>query len=181
MPICLHLPPPRARMDWRDLRVHGSSRGAEFYFTALEYAHYLWRHGRAARAILCLDRAFGADLRGDESGLKDWPLPYAALAWLLARTPPGVFLGNPRVHFQHLAHRVNAPRREQRCWRAWACWAISRRVLPQLPGDPRHRVKGPAEKKIATQLARHGHAAEPDLWRSVLKRCVPALLSTRHT
>ena len=168
-------------MDWRDLWAHGSNRGPEFYLTALEYAHYLWRQGRTARAILCLDRAFGADLRGDESVLKDWPLPYAALAWLLTHIPPGIFLGNPRVHFQHLAYRVKAPRREQRCWRAWACWAISRRVLPQLPGDPRQRVEGPAEKRIAAQLARHGQAAEPDLWRNVLQQCVPALLSTKHT
>ncbi len=103
-------------MDWRDVRAHGADRGPAFYRTMLEYSHYLWQRGRAARAVLCLDRAFGADLeptdRGPDAGA--WPLPFAALAWILARTPPEVFLGNPRVHYQHLAVRMNEPRREHR-------------------------------------------------------------------
>ena len=69
-----------------------------------------------------LDRAFGADLAPGEPVLAAWPLPYAAMAWLLQHTPPETFIGNPRVHFQHLADRMNEPRREQRRWRAWACW-----------------------------------------------------------
>ena len=160
-------------MDWRDVRAHGADRGPAFYRTVLEYSHYLWQRGRAARAILCLDRAFGADLSATKGPSRSdcWPLPYAAVAWLLARTPPGVFLGNPRIHFQHLADRVNEPRREQRRWRAWACWAISRRVLPHLPGDLRRGAEEPDETVIGTQLARYGHAAETDLWRSVLGAC----------
>ena len=31
---------------------------------------------------------------------------------------------NPRVHFQHLADRMNELRREQRRWRMWACWNL---------------------------------------------------------
>jgi len=134
---CPHLPPPRAALDWRSLHVfrHGN-RNAEFYFACLEYAHLLWARGFPARAVLCLDRALGADLRGDEAILREWPLPYAAMTWVLHHTPPDVFAGNPRVHFQHYAGRMNEPRREQRRWRAWACWrspAMYCRTSPAIP------------------------------------------------
>lgn len=155
-------------MDARHISSHGLDRGPAFYATALEYGHYLWRRGLAARAILCLDRAFGADLKGDETVVKEWPLPYAAMAFFLSRTPPGVFIGNPRVHFQHYAGRMNEPRKEQRRWRAWACWAITRVVLPNLPGDPKHVVEEPSLTTIATRLQAHGHPGEVELWRGVL-------------
>ena len=157
-------------MDWRDVRAHGADRGPEFCRTLLEYSHYLWLRGQSARAILCLDRAFGADAARPDC----WPLPYAALAWILAHTPPGTFLGNPRIHYQHLADRVNEPRREQRRWRAWGCWAITRRMLPRLPGDPRCRDPEPDEATIGAQLGRHGSAGEAALWRGILHTCSPA-------
>jgi hypothetical protein len=168
LPHCPHLPEPRPRMDWSHFKVHGRDRGPEFYTTALEYGHYLWQRGFAARAILSLDRALGAELTGREPVLARWPLPYAAMAWFLAHTPEGVFTGNPRVHFQHLADRMNEPRREQRRWRAWACWAITRRVRPHLPDDPRHRVAEPTEAQIAARLAAHGLQGEPAVWRAAL-------------
>lgn len=168
-PPCPYLPPPRAHMDWSAIRIHGSTRGDGFYRTALEYGHYLWLRGRPARAILCLDRALGADLRGHEAVLREWPLPYRAMAWFLARTPPGVFIGNPRVHFQHLADRIGEPRREQRSTRAWACWVITRAVLPHLPGDPRHAVVEPAEEGVAAALAAHGIQGEVALWRDAVR------------
>lgn len=168
-PDCPHLPLPREHMDWRDLDSHGEKRGAEFYATVLEYGHYLWRRGQSARAMLCLDRAMGADLRGDEIELKKWPMPYAAMAWFLRHTPEGVFMGNPRVHFQHYAGRMNEPRREQRRWRAWACWAIAREVLPHLPGDPKHVIEEPSRELIREKLLAHGHAGESDLWDAVMK------------
>ncbi|MFA5057267.1 MAG: hypothetical protein WC485_04085 [Opitutaceae bacterium] len=171
---CPHLPPAPARMDWRDMRTHGSDRGPAFYLTALEYSQCLWQQGRPARAILCLDRAFGAELQGGASVLAQWPPPYAALAWLLAHTPPGVFLGNPRVHFQHLAGRMNAPRRELRRWRAWACWAISHRILPHLAGDPQHQIVEPTPAVIAEKLSRHGLPGETARWREVFAACSPA-------
>jgi len=158
-------------MDWRDVRAHGGDRGPAFYHTALEYGHYLWRRGRAARAILCLDRAFGAEL----GRAPPWPLPYAALAWILRQAPAAVFIGNPRVHYQHLAGRMNEPRRELRRWRAWACWAITRRVLPHLPGDARHAVEEPDAERIGAQLTRHGNPAEADLWHGVWEACSPAV------
>jgi hypothetical protein len=169
LPPCPHLPAPRAGLDWRALHVHrGDVRGAEFYHDCLEYGHALWQRGLAARALLCLDRALGADLRGDEPVLRAWPLPFAAMAWLIAHTPPGVFVGNPRVHFQHYAGRMNAPRREQRRARAWACWALARAVRPDLPGDPQHAIAEPGLDEIAAQLRTHGVPGEPELWRSVL-------------
>jgi len=145
-------------------------RGPRFYHACLEYAHELWRLGFSARAILCLDRAMGACLAGDEPVLSEWPLPYAALTWIMGRSPRGVFIGNPRVHFQHYAGRMNEPRRVQRRWRAWACWALARRVMPSLPGDPRHRVRPPALKRIEAGLRRHGIPGEARLWTLALRR-----------
>lgn len=166
---CPHLPAPRAGLDWRRLHAFRmSQRGGEFYLACLEYGHSLWLRGYAARSVLCLDRAFGADLRGDEAELRDWPLPYAAMAWLIAHTPSEVFIGNPRVHFQHYAGRMNAPRRDQRRWRAWACWAIARAIRPELPGDPRHMIAEPTPEEIERQLRAHGFGGEADLWRGVL-------------
>jgi hypothetical protein len=168
---CPHLPVPRAGLDWRALHAfRDADRGPEFYFACLEYGHALWQRGFAARALLCLDRAFGADLAGGEPVLQQHPLPYAAMAWLIGRTPPGVFLGNPRVHFQHYADRVNEPRREQRRWRAWACWALARAVRPDLPNDPKHHVMEPTLEQIAAALRMHGIPGEDELWRHELAR-----------
>jgi len=169
LPPCPHLPAFHAGLDWRALhRFREDERGEAFYFACLEYGQTLWSRGLAARSLLCLDRALGADLRGGEPVLRDWPLPYAAMAWLIAQTPPEVFIGNPRVHFQHYAGRMNAPRREQRRWRAWACWALARAVRPDLPGDPRHQVEEPSAGTIAARLQEHGLPGEAALWRGVL-------------
>ncbi|MEO6876649.1 MAG: hypothetical protein ABI222_17690 [Opitutaceae bacterium] len=166
LPTCPHLPAPRASLDWRALHIHREdARGAEFYHDCLEYGQALWQRGLAARAMLCLDRAFGADLRGDEPVLLDWPLPYAAMAWFVGHTPAEIFMGNPRVHFQHYAGRMNEPRREQRRWRAWGCWALARVVRPDLPGDPKHAIDEPTMEEIAAQLVAHGVPGEADLWR----------------
>jgi len=164
------LPVPDKEMTWRDLNwFREQDRGEAFYVACLSYAHQLWRAGLPARAILCLDRAWGADLRGDEPALERWPLPYAALAFMLRRTEPGVFLGNPRVHFQHYADRLGEPRKEQRKWRAWACWAITRRILPELPGDPAHPVEEPSEETIGARLGERGLPGEVAVWRAALE------------
>jgi hypothetical protein len=166
---CPYLPPPRPGLDWRTLNAFGpGERGERFYDACLEYGHFLWQRGFAARAILCLDRAMGADLSGAEPILADWPLPYAAMGWLMGNTPRGVFIGNPRIHFQHYADRMNEPRRDQRRWRAWACWALARRVMHDLPGDPRHRVDEPTLAAIDSHLRRHGIPGEAELWHRVL-------------
>ncbi len=174
LPPCPYLPKPRDGLDWRLLHgLRDGHRGAEFYLACLEYGHALWLRGFAARAILCLDRAFGADLRGDEPVLRDWPPPYAAMAWLIAHTPAGVFIGNPRVHFQHYAGRMNEPRREQRRWRAWACWAIAREVRPELPGDPRHEIAEPTLDEIGAKLHTRGFPGEAMAWRTVVTTSKP--------
>jgi hypothetical protein len=171
LPPCPYLPTPRPGLDWRALHsFRDRDRGAEFYLACLEYGQTLWLRGFAARTLLCLDRAFGAELRGDEPVLQSHPLPYAAMAWLIANTPRGTFLGNPRVHFQHYADRMNDPRREQRRWRAWACWALTRSIRPELPSDPKHRVVEPTVTEIGHQLATHGLPGESTLWAQELAR-----------
>jgi hypothetical protein len=157
-------------MDASALSAHGPDRDAEFYVTALTYAHYLWQRGLAARAILKLDRALLSDLRGNEPALGLWPLPYAAMAWFLRHTPDDVFIGNPRVHFQHLADRMNEPRREQRRWRTWACWQITRVVRPEFPDDPRHLVAEPSPEIITQKLTTHGLPGEVVVWQSAIKK-----------
>lgn len=177
LPPCPYLPEPPPGLDHRHLGRHDEARDADFYLSCLEYGHSLWRRGLAARAVLCLDRAMGADLRGDEPVLRAWPMPYAAMAWFLVHTPPDVFIGNPRVHFQHYADRMNQPRREQRSARAWACWALTRRLRPDWPADPKHAVAEPTEDEIAERLDTHGLPGETAAWRAILAACAPGVFS----
>jgi hypothetical protein len=175
LPPCPHLPTPRPGLDWQLLHAfREQDRGTDFYLACLEYGHSLWQRGFAARSILCLDRAMGAELRGDEEILGEWPIPYAAMAWLIAHTPESVFIGNPRVHFQHYAGRMNEPRREQRRWRAWACWALARAVRPDLPGDAKHVIAEPTRDEIFVRLVEHASEAEAMLWVEVLRETKPA-------
>jgi len=173
LPSCPHLPPSETGLDWRVL--HGfrdEHRGADFYFACLQYAQSLWERGLAARAILCLDRALGADLKGHEEVLARWPLPYEALTWMLESCPEGLFVGNPRVHFQHYADRLSGPRREQRAWRAWACWRLACAINPLWPNDPRHAVVEPSDSAIQDGLTEFGFAGEATLWATVLHRYI---------
>ncbi|MDP0496651.1 MAG: hypothetical protein Q7Q73_10625 [Verrucomicrobiota bacterium JB024] len=165
---CPHLPPADLEMSWRTLAPHRSERGASLYPLALAYAQTLWLRGLSARSLLALDRAFYADLDGSEPVLRQWPLPYRAMIWIVRHNPPGLFIGNPRVHFQHLADRVRGERQEQKCWRAWACWRLIREIQPHLPGDPRHTVTEPDEAAIFRHLQAYGHPGEATYWRSVL-------------
>jgi hypothetical protein len=164
-----NLPSPQTAMTWRDLNQFGSNdRGSDFYRTCLEYSQVLWRQKLPARAILCLDRAWGADLDGSEPILGPWPLPYQALVHIMQHAPQEAFIGNPRVHFQHYADRLGEPRLEQRKWRSWACWALSCKARPELPGDPKHDVEEPTINQITTKLDQHGHPNETELWQTIL-------------
>jgi hypothetical protein len=171
LPPCPYLPPALPDMDAGSLSAHGATRDAAFYLTALTYAQCLWQRGLAARAILSLDRALGSAVRGDEPVLQQWPLPYRPMAWFLRHTPSEVFIGNPRVHFQHLADRMNEPRREQRRWRIWACWQICRVVRPEFAADPKHAVVEPTMNDIFAQLTAHGIPGEAAHWRDVVHHC----------
>jgi hypothetical protein len=166
--LCPYLPRPRPGLDWRALNAFPEGdRGEHFYHACLEYGNALWHRGFPARAILCLDRAMGADLKGGEPILARWPMPYAPMVWIMRHSPDGVFIGNPRIHFQHYAGRMNPPRKEQRRWRAWACWALAKSVMPDLPGDPAHRVDEPNVNQIVAHLRTHGVPGEAALWSTV--------------
>jgi hypothetical protein len=150
------------------LSAHGTSRGADFYVTALTYGHYLWLRGFVGRAVLKLDRAFAADVDASHPILKSYPPPYEAVAWMLVTAPASFWNGNPRVHFQHLADRVRGPRAQLRSWRAWACWAIVREACPNYSGDPAYHGIEPSLRLIADGLAAHGISGEPEIWRTAL-------------
>ncbi len=169
LPPCPHLPPAPAEMDAGALTAYGETRDGAFYLTALTYGQYLWQRGLVARAILKLNRGFGADLQGDEPELHRWPLPYPAMGWFLRHAPADVFIGNPRVHFQHLADRMNEPRRDQRRWRAWACWQLACVVRPEFPGDPAHAVIEPTKNEIFSALLQHGHPQEATRWLDIVE------------
>lgn len=170
---CPYLPSAEASMDYRSLQAFRNERGAGLYLAALQYAQFLWGQGLPARAILALDRALFCDLSGDEPILREWPLPYAALGWILARARGDGFLGNPRVSFQHLAGRVRGERVEIRRWRAWACWAIVRHIRPELPADPHHEIREPSLDEIAAQLEQFGLSGEVEIWREALASPTP--------
>ncbi len=155
-------------MDWRAYQPHGDSRGEGFYGTCLEYGQDLWLRGLPARALLCLDRAMGADISETDVVVGSWPMPYAAVAWIMREVPRDLFCGNPRVHFQHYADRMNVTRQEIREWRAWACWALARKVRPELPGDPKHDVQEPNLEEIGAGLKRWGLRGDTACWQAVL-------------
>lgn len=164
-PACPHLPPAPASMDWRDLRRHGGDRGAEFYLSALTYAQHLWRRGLAARALLATDRALLAHLSPGDPILADWPLPYRALRWIMINATAEALVGNPRVHYQHLAGRLRGPRDAQCRARAWAAWHLARVANSEWPGDPKHPVREPTIAEISEALAQHGLPDELETWQ----------------
>ncbi|MEK7954024.1 hypothetical protein [Luteolibacter soli] len=144
-----------------------------YYFAALSYAQSLWREGKPAQAILQLNKAFMADLSGDEEVLGKFPPPYGALVWMLQQRPEGRFLGNPVRHFQHLATRVSGERKEIRAWRAWACFHLSQRVLPEgeFPPDEeqvaREAVVFPGWEEVLDAIREMGWRGEVEVLEGV--------------
>ena len=135
----------------------------------MQYAQVLWLKGLPARAILAADRALLTNLSGHETELEKWPLPYQAMAWMLKHYDEDQFVGNPRVHFQHLASRVRGDRENQRKWRAWACWFLACNIRPNLPADEKQQLIAPTEEEIAEGLANYGIAGEQKLWQWVAR------------
>lgn len=150
------------------MKEMGKDRGIAFYERALECAQSLWRQGLPAQSILLMNRAFGSDLKGDEPFLEKWPLPYAAMKWVMENRKETQFIGNPRRHFQHLATRMVEPRKELRSWRAWACWWLAREVFPGCPADEvqlrEEGIEEPDFSSIASNLYRWGWSGEVDQW-----------------
>ncbi len=163
---CPFLPSSEQDCNYRILRQHGTRRDADFYFSALCYGHHLWHQGHAGRALLALTRALYADLDGSENILRDYPLPYQAIQWIVEKHRSDDFPGNPRLSYQHQACRMRAPRRAQRSARAWAVWAIICRARPQLCGDP--SLPEWDHVTIADELAQHGIQGELAIWKKVI-------------
>lgn len=167
---CIWLPTVNGRLGPESTRVHSRDKGAEFYLATLRYSQSLWLEGKPAQAILQLNKAWMADLKGDERVLRDFPPPYRALIWLLRQAKAGDagFLGNPVRHFQHLATRMSGPRSEIRAWRAWACLDLSELELPRgtFPRDGEQRVREglwvPGRGRVLREISRLGWNGEID-------------------
>ena len=146
---------------------------------ALTYGQSHWLRGYPAQALLQINRALGSAVASDDAVLQRWPLPYAAVAWILRHHEPGQFIGNPRRHYQHLATRMVEPRKELRTWRAWACWQIARTLLPEFPADDvqlaHEQITEPTAEEIYRQLELLGHPGEAEAWRSLVERAVPVV------
>lgn len=174
---CPFLPVPDRPLTAASIREAGPDRGPQFYFLALECAQALWLADLPAQSLLLINRAFSTDLNADDPVLRDWPPPYAAVAWILRHHQPPDFIGNPRRHYQHLATRMVEPRKELRTWRAWACWALARTLLPNLPADEHQLahegVREPEIKTIANHLDRLGLPSETNHWLAALGTAPP--------
>lgn len=159
-------------------RCLGEDRGPLFYVAALRYAQSLWREGKPAQAILQLNKAWMADLPPDDPILQEWPAPYRALSWMLKHGQELGFIGNPVRHFQHLATRVNGPRREVRQWRAWACFHLAEKVLADaeryprdFPQSEREGLTFPYLGQTRNSLYIHGWSGEDSVWLDVYSNC----------
>ncbi|MES2439413.1 MAG: hypothetical protein V4584_10115 [Verrucomicrobiota bacterium] len=149
-------------------------KGAEFYLDALRYAQSQWISGKPAQAILQLNKAWMADLKGDEPVLKIHSSPYRALVWIIktASTGDHGYLGNPVRHFQHLASRMSGPRSEIRSWHAWLCFHLAEKILnpAEFPRDgeqiAREGLWIPGRQRALHEVAEGGWPGEiPTLTR----------------
>jgi hypothetical protein len=165
---CPYLPIPVHPLNSEHTRRLGRERGPAFYLAALEYAQSLWLQGFPARSLLLINRALGAELSGSETILQDWPLPYAATAWVMKHRREDQFVGNPRRHYQHLATRMVEPRKALRTWRAWACWHMACTIFPEYPADEKQIAEEgliePDKARILRHLDNLGLSGEATLW-----------------
>lgn len=141
-----------------------------FYYTALKYGHSLWLRGHTGRSILAITRALYTDITEDATILNQWPLPYAALRWIIANHSSDHFPGNPRISFQHQATRLRGDRQLLRRARAWAVWALIRETKPTLPGDPKQGIEEPTLENIEAELQAIGHSNEVTIWQAALAK-----------
>lgn len=150
----------------------GRDRSQKFYDTALHYAQSLWLEGFPARALLLVNRALSCRL--PDVSLQTPDKPYHAIAWMLHHRPEGLFIGNPRRHYQHLATRMVEPHKELRVWRAWACWHLSKCLLDEAeyPADEKQiredLVIEPRRADIAEALKSHSPCDDLPAWEEAL-------------
>ena len=117
---------------------------------------------------MALTRALYSDIAEDDPILKEWPLPYAALKWIVENHHSDNFPGNPRISFQHQATRLKGQRKELRRARAWAVWALICETRPSLQGDLNDPVDEPSHDEIFKFLSNFGHSNEAELWKTTL-------------
>jgi|GEM_PF-949648 len=166
--ICPWLPEISGIHDFTLTRRHGHAKGADFYLDALRLAQSQWVSGKPAQAILQLNKAWMANLTGDEPVLKAHPPPYRALVWIMENAASGDhgFMGNPVRHFQHLASRISGPRAEIRSWRAWLCFHLAEKTLPGFPRDggqiAREGLWIPGVQRVVHEVAKRGWLGECD-------------------
>ena len=166
IPLCPYLPSPQQEMSYRNLRELRGGNIEAFYLTALSYGHYLWLKGYSGRAILAITRALYANLPADAEVLREWPLPYRALHWIVANHPSQDYPGNPRISFQHQATRLRGDRVAIRRARAWAVWKLICSAKPDLPADTTQGIKQPTLGEIEQGIVKHGHSNEVQIWQS---------------
>ncbi|RYD33393.1 MAG: hypothetical protein EOP85_20830 [Verrucomicrobiaceae bacterium] len=175
MIACPYLPEISGTHDFTLTRRHGREKGAAFYQDALCYAQSQWLAGKPAQAILQINKAWMADLAGDEPVLHPHPSPYAALVWIMEHAADGShgFMGNPVRHFQHLASRMSGPRAGIRSWRAWLCFHLAESVLDRTahPRDGRQIAREglwiPGFHRALHEVSRGGWNGEGDTAKKV--------------
>ncbi|MAP17017.1 MAG: hypothetical protein CMO49_04500 [Verrucomicrobiales bacterium] len=173
---CPFLPKIDKKIKASDSRALSNQKGLSFYRLCLEYSQTKWMQGLPAQSLLQLNRAMSADLRGNEEYLKDYPIPYSSIKWILCQRTDkdGQFLGNPRRHWQHYATRMSGPRSEIRIWRSWACFAIASKVLPssEFPEDKEQLLNEglhlPSLSTIESNLKKLGFVGEVENWMQLL-------------
>lgn len=177
---CPLLPAVDGLWTARMMEPHRGRHDVLFYEAALGYAQSLWLEGKPAQALLQMNKAMMADLRGGADGPEDvdgrsseWMLPYAAKLWVMRMTPEDEFMGNPVRHYQHLATRMSGVRSELRALRAWACFHLAEKHLPtaEHPRDERQIMREgvlvPDWEEVAGGLDRLGLAGE----RGMVEKC----------
>lgn len=172
---CPFLPIPERVLTSAHTRVLGKDRSGVFYQAAFEYGHSLWLQGFPARAILLLNRSMGCNLVEEGELLRQWPIPYRAMVWILRNHRDDQFIGNPRRHWQHLATRMVEPRKALRTWRAWACWYLACALMPGLEADEvqlrEEGIREPDLGEIEVGLRSVGVAGEWEMFLAALEDC----------
>lgn len=177
MILCPYLPVPETPVSALSARsLARQQRGAQFYELRLAYAQTKLMQNFPAQAILQLNRAFSSNLEENAEVLDRWPLPYAAMAWILDARPDrqGMFLGNPRRHWQHYATRMSGQLAELRIWRSWACWWLCEGRLPmrEFPIDQKQiedeNIGLPGRDTVVEKLRHFGLRGEAEIWADLV-------------